>query len=41
MYADDMTGLVVGIKSVQKLMKAISELKIYSGLFTYKPKLTN
>jgi hypothetical protein len=32
MYADDMTGLVVGIKSVQELMKTISEFKIYSGL---------
>ena len=32
MYADDMTGLVIGIKSIQELMKTISEFKIYSGL---------
>ena len=38
MYADDMTGLVVGIKSVQQLMKTINEFKIYSGLGVNKDK---
>ena len=38
MYADDMTGLVVGIKSVQELMKTITEFKIYSGLGVNKDK---
>ena len=32
MYADDLTGLVVGINSIQELMKTINEFKIYSGL---------
>ena len=32
MYADDMTGLVVGIASVKNLMKIINEFKSYSGL---------
>ena len=38
MYADDMTGLVVGIKSIEELMKTISEFKIYSGLGVNKDK---
>ena len=32
MYADDMTGLVVGIASIKSLMKIMNEFKIYSGL---------
>ena len=32
MYADDMTGLVVGIPSIKNLMKIMSDFKIYSGL---------
>ncbi len=38
MYADDMTGLVIGLKSVQQLMKIISEFKVYSGLGVNKDK---
>ena len=32
MYADDMTGLVVGIPSKKNLMKIMSNFKIHSGL---------
>jgi mannosylglycoprotein endo-beta-mannosidase len=32
MYADDLTGLVVGIKSIKELMSTIHEFKNYSGL---------
>ena len=32
MYADDMTGLVVGIASIKNLMNIINEFKSYSGL---------
>ncbi len=32
MYADDLTGLVVGIKSIKELMNTIHEFKNYSGL---------
>jgi len=32
MYADDMTGLVIGIKSIIELMETIQKFKIYSGL---------
>ena len=31
-YADDMTGLVVGIASIKNLMNIINEFKSYSGL---------
>ena len=32
MYADDMTGLLVGVKSITEMMKLINEFKKYSGL---------
>jgi hypothetical protein len=32
MYADDMTGLIVGVKSIKEIMKLINEFKKYSGL---------
>ena len=32
MYADDMTGLVVGIPSIKNPMKIMSDFKIHSGL---------
>ena len=32
MYADDMTGLVIGLKSVTELMTLIKDFKQYSGL---------
>ena len=32
MYADDMTGLVIGISSVKNLLNIVKEFKIYSGL---------
>ena len=38
MYADDMTGLVVGIPSIKSLMKIINDFKIYSGLGVNKDK---
>ena len=38
MYADDMTGLVVGIPSIKNLMKIINDFKIYSGLGVNKDK---
>ena len=38
MYADDMTGLVVGIPSIKRFMKIINDFKIYSGLGVNKDK---
>ena len=32
MYADDMTGIVVGIPSIKNIMKNINDFKTYSGL---------
>jgi len=32
MYADDMTGLVIGINSIKELMKIMEEFKLQSGL---------
>ena len=32
MYADDMTGLVIGIGSIIELMKLMDEFKLVSGL---------
>jgi len=32
LYADDMTGLLVGVKSIIEIMKLIGEFKTYSGL---------
>ena len=32
MYADDMTGLILGINSIIELMNLISNFKKYSGL---------
>ena len=32
MYADDITGLVLGLKSVKELMSMMNEFKQYSGL---------
>ena len=32
MYADDMTGLVIGINSIKELMKIMKEFKLQSGL---------
>ena len=32
MYADDMTGLVIGISSIKELMKLMEDFKLQSGL---------
>ncbi len=32
MYADDLTGLIVGINSIRELMHLIHDFKNYSGL---------
>ena len=34
MYADDMTGLVIGQHSIKKLMELVSDFERYSGLKT-------
>ena len=41
MYADDMTGLDVGIPSIKNIMKIMSDFKIHSRLGVNNDKTEN